>query len=101
MFPSEPPVAKFLVPERRGAGKGAPAFGAAKRTLVQRAPLWPSDDFDGRRSGNTFPLVGSELFLPLFAPCHTQPPRTTSPSSAASLSRFQQMDRMLPFGIDK
>ena len=69
VFPPEPPVAKTLVPERRGVGKGAPAFGAAKRTLVHRAPFWHSDNFDGRRSGNTFPLVGSELFLPLFPLC--------------------------------
>jgi hypothetical protein len=34
VFPPEPPVAMTHGPERRGAGKGAPAFGAAKRTLA-------------------------------------------------------------------
>jgi hypothetical protein len=29
VFPPEPPVATSLPPERRGAGKGAPALGAA------------------------------------------------------------------------
>ena len=34
VFPPEPPVAVPIGPERRGAGKGAPVFGAAKRTLA-------------------------------------------------------------------
>jgi len=33
MFPPEPPVAIATWPERRAAVKGAPQFGAAKRTL--------------------------------------------------------------------
>jgi len=33
MFPPEPPVAITIWPERRAAVKGAPQFGAAKRTL--------------------------------------------------------------------
>ena len=33
MFPPEPPIAKWLRPERRGAVQGAPLLGAAKRTL--------------------------------------------------------------------
>jgi hypothetical protein len=47
-------------PERRGAVKGALVFGAAKRTLdcEHRSGIHPN--VDGRRSGNTFPLVSSE-----------------------------------------
>ena len=33
VFPPEPPVAITVRPERRGAVKGAPVFGAAERTL--------------------------------------------------------------------
>jgi hypothetical protein len=33
VFPPEPPVAIKIRPERRAAVKGAPLFGAAKRTL--------------------------------------------------------------------
>jgi hypothetical protein len=33
VFPPEPPVAMPIRPERRAAVKGAPFFGAAKRTL--------------------------------------------------------------------
>jgi hypothetical protein len=33
MFPPEPPVAISIWAERRAAVKGAPVFGAAKRTL--------------------------------------------------------------------
>jgi hypothetical protein len=33
IFPPEPPVASMLSAERPGAVKGAPAFGAAERTL--------------------------------------------------------------------
>jgi hypothetical protein len=33
MIPPEPPVAMVTWPERRAAVKGAPQFGAAKRTL--------------------------------------------------------------------
>jgi len=38
-FPPEPPVANTGPPERRGAGKGAPGFGAAKANPCRRAPL--------------------------------------------------------------
>jgi hypothetical protein len=34
VFPPEPPVAMTDGPERRTAGKGAPGFGAAERTLA-------------------------------------------------------------------
>jgi len=47
MFPPEPPVAIVTWPERRAAVKGAPLFGAAKRTL------------DGEhRSGTGTPATG-------------------------------------------
>src|SRR3954469_6782485 len=60
VFPPEPPVAITVWPERRGDVKGAPLFGAAKRTLdvEHRSGIHPS--FDGRLGGNTFPLVSSE-----------------------------------------
>jgi hypothetical protein len=60
VFSSEPPVAKRFRPERRGAGKGAPAFGAAKRTLDGEHRSGIQRHFDGRRGGNTFPLVSFE-----------------------------------------
>ena len=60
MFPPEPPVAIAIRPERRGAVKGAPLFGAAKRTLDGEHRSGTHHNLDGRRSGNTFPLVGFE-----------------------------------------
>jgi hypothetical protein len=49
-------------PERRGAGKGAPVLGAAKRTLAGEHRSGIQANLDGRRSGNTFPLVSFEHF---------------------------------------
>src|SRR5437764_14546486 len=52
VFPPEPPAAITVWPERRGDVKGAPVFGAAKRTLdvehrsgpATASAVWP--DFD-------------------------------------------------------
>jgi hypothetical protein len=60
VFPPEPPVAIMVQPEERGAVKGEPAFGAAKRTLDSEHGSGTQHSPDGRRSGNTFLLVGSE-----------------------------------------
>jgi hypothetical protein len=60
MFPPEPPVAITSLPERRAAVKGAPLFGAAKRTLDGEHRSGTPYDIDGRRSGNMFLLVGFE-----------------------------------------
>jgi hypothetical protein len=76
VFPPEPPVAISVRPERRAAVKGAPLLGAAKRTLdgERRSGIHPA--CDGRRSGNTFPLVGFERCLwtagPMAAQEHTR-----------------------------
>jgi hypothetical protein len=59
--PSEPPVAITVWPERRGAVKGAPQFGAAKRTLDGEHRSGIDQTFDGRLGGNTFLLVSFEL----------------------------------------
>ena len=63
MFPPEPPVATTNRPERRAVVKGAPLFGAAKRTLDCEHRSATPRPVDGRRSGNTFPLVGFERVL--------------------------------------
>jgi hypothetical protein len=47
-------------PERRGGVKGAPVFGAAKRTLDVEHRSGIHRSFDGRLGGNTIPLVSSE-----------------------------------------
>jgi hypothetical protein len=60
VFPPEPPVAIALRPKRRAAVKGAPSFGAAKRTLDGEHRFGIYGTFDGLRSGNTFPLVSFE-----------------------------------------
>jgi hypothetical protein len=60
VFPPEPPVAISIWPERRTAVQGAPQFGAAKRTLDGEHRSGIHDGFDGRRRGNTFPLVSFE-----------------------------------------
>jgi hypothetical protein len=60
VFPPEPPVAITIPPERRGDVKGAPVFGAAKRTLDVEHRSGIHRSFDGRLGGNTFPLVSSE-----------------------------------------
>ena len=60
MFPPEPPVATTIWPERRTAVKGAPLFGAAKRTLDGEHRSGTQYNVDGRRSGNMFLLVGFE-----------------------------------------
>jgi hypothetical protein len=61
VFPPEPPVAITVWPERRGAVKGAPQFGAAKRTLDGEHRSGIDQTFDGRLGGNTFLLVSFEL----------------------------------------
>jgi hypothetical protein len=60
VFPPEPPVAISISPERRGGVKGAPAFGAAQRTLDAEHRSGIHFSFDGRLGGNTFPLLSSE-----------------------------------------
>ena len=60
MFPPEPPVAMTLSPERRAAVKGAPLFGAAKRTLDCEHRSGTQHSVDGRRRGNMFLLVSFE-----------------------------------------
>ena len=60
VFPPEPPVAYAGSPERRAAGKGAPAFGAAERTLAGEHRSGTTSATDERRSGNTFLLVSFE-----------------------------------------
>jgi hypothetical protein len=63
MFPPEPPVAIITWPERRADVKGAPQFGAAKRTLDGEHRSGIQYRVDGRRSGNMFLLVGFERVL--------------------------------------
>ena len=60
MFPPEAPVAITVRPERRGEVKGAPQFGAAKRTLDVEHRSGIHHSVDGRLGGNTFPLVSLE-----------------------------------------
>ena len=60
VFPPEPPVAIIVWPERRGAVKGAPQFGAAKRTLDGEHRFGVDQASTGGVGGNTFLLVGSE-----------------------------------------
>src|SRR6202041_3858031 len=54
-FPPEPPVASALAAERPGAVKGAPGFGAAKRTL-------DGEDRSGIRPQTTGGLGGKITF---------------------------------------
>ena len=49
-------------PERRGAVKGAPQFGAAKRTLDGEHRSGIDQTFDGRLGGITILLVSFERF---------------------------------------
>ena len=76
VFPPEPPVAMRVWPERRGAVKGAPLFGAAKRTLDGEHRSGIDQAFDGRRGGNTFLLVSFERWFwtagPMTAQEHTR-----------------------------
>jgi hypothetical protein len=62
IFPLEPPVALAPMAEGPAAVKGAPAFGAAQRTLDgedhSATSVWPAGGSGGKI---TFPLVGSEL----------------------------------------
>jgi hypothetical protein len=60
VFPPEPPVAIPVWPERRGGVKGAPQFGAAKRTLDGEHRSGIDQASTGGVGGNTFPLVSSE-----------------------------------------
>jgi len=60
MFPPEPPVAITIWPERRAAVKGAPQFGAAKRTLDGEHRSGIGNTSTGGAGGNTFPLVSFE-----------------------------------------
>src|SRR6202050_52862 len=55
IFPPEPPVASALAAERPGAVKGAPGFGAAKRTLG-------GEDGSGIRPQTTGGLGGKITF---------------------------------------
>ena len=64
-------------PERRTGCKGAALFAAAKRPLAVEHRSGIHTDVDGRRSGNTFLLVGSEQRFG----------RTTEPMTAEVLSR--------------
>src|SRR5690349_4994487 len=50
-------------PERRGGVKGAPRFGAAKRTLDGEHRSGIHICCDGRLGGNTFPLVSFECWF--------------------------------------
>ena len=64
-------------PERSAAVKGAPLFGAAKRTLDCEHRSGRGDTFDGGSGANTFLLVGLELVLfgtagPITAEEHTR-----------------------------
>src|SRR5947209_8526195 len=72
VFPPEPPVAITQPLERRGGVKGAPVFGPAKRTLDVEHRSGTRLSVDGRRSGNTFPLVGFELCLRTAGPVAVQ-----------------------------
>jgi len=63
VFPLEPPVANIIRPERRGGVKGAPGFGAAKRTLEGEHRSGIHIRLDGRLGGNTFPLVSFERWF--------------------------------------
>ena len=60
VFPSEPPVAIAIRPERRAGVKGAPHFGAAKRTLDGEHRSAIGKTSTGGVGGNTFPLVSFE-----------------------------------------
>jgi hypothetical protein len=77
VFPPERPVAISIRPERRAEVKGAPLFGAAKRTFDGEHRSGTRAPVDGRRSGNTFPLVSLEWVLfwtagPMTAQMHTR-----------------------------
>ena len=61
MFPPEPPVAITVPPDRRADVKGAPQFGAAKRTLDGEHRSGIDQASDGRLGGITILLVGFEL----------------------------------------
>jgi hypothetical protein len=62
VFPPEPPIVSVGGPERRGAGQGAPVFGASEANPCQRAPFWHSERISmGGSVGNTFLLVSLEL----------------------------------------
>jgi len=60
VIPPEPPVAIRVWPERSRAVKGAPQFGAAKRTLDGEHRSGIEQAFDGRLGGITILLVSSE-----------------------------------------
>lgn len=64
-FPSEPPVATSTLPN--GAQQARARVSAAERTLAGEHRSALPTALDGRRSGNSFPLVSSELCLRL--PC--------------------------------
>jgi len=50
----------MVSPGPRGGVKGAPGFGAAKRTLDGEHGSGIDEEIDGRLGGNTFLLVSSE-----------------------------------------
>jgi hypothetical protein len=64
VIPPEPPVADLDSPQRRAAGKGAPVFGAAERTLAREHRCGTLDGSTGGSGGITRPscilLVSSE-----------------------------------------
>ena len=76
VIPPEPPVAIRVWPERSGAVKGAPQFGAAKRTLDGEHRSGIDQAFDGRLGGITILLVSFERWFwtvgPMTAQEHTR-----------------------------
>lgn len=68
VFPPEPPVAMTGRPERRTAGKGAPLFGAAERTLAGEHRSGIPHTNDGRRSGNTIRVIPAGELRAFFLP---------------------------------
>jgi hypothetical protein len=48
VIPPEPPVANPTSPQRRAVGKGAPAFGAAERTLAREHRCGITGNCDGQ-----------------------------------------------------
>jgi hypothetical protein len=60
VLPPAPPVAISFSPEPRGAVKGAPVFGAAKRTLDSEHGFRHERDETGGPAGTRFLLVSLE-----------------------------------------
>jgi hypothetical protein len=89
VFPPEPPVATLLGPERRAAGKGAPLFGAAERTLAGEHRSGnrdlPTGGGAGSRSGDSRWWALSEFRRPWAAPATavSAPPLRSETSRAS------------------